>query len=133
MKKGFTLIEVLVSLIILSMIAVISSNILQSSLETERLSSDRLQSARKLNFSSITLKRDIRQIINVPLRDFYGNQINGTFIGNNKDNIPVRLSINNTAFLITRDVCSIKIKITFKYRCAPLLSKFKKSSVVLIT
>ena len=75
MKKGFTLIEVLVSLIILSMIAVISSNILQSSLETERLSSDRLQSARKLNFSSITLKRDIRQIINVPLRDFYGNQI----------------------------------------------------------
>ena len=87
MKKGFTLIEVLVSLIILSMIAVISSNILQSSLETERLSSDRLQSARKLNFSSITLKRDIRQIINVPLRDFYGNQINGTFIGNNTDNI----------------------------------------------
>ena len=87
MKKGFTLIEVLVSLIILSMIAVISSNILQSSLETERLSSDRLQSARKLNFSSITLKRDIRQIINVPLRDFYGNQINGTFIGNNTENI----------------------------------------------
>ena len=77
MNKGFTLIEILVSLIILSMIAIISSNILQSSLETERTSSQRLQSARTLNFSSIILRRDIRQIINVPLRDNYGNQIKG--------------------------------------------------------
>ena len=46
MKKGFTLIEVLVSLIILSMIAVISSNILQSSIEIERTSSERLKSSR---------------------------------------------------------------------------------------
>ena len=38
MTKGFTLIEVLVSLVILSMITIISSNILQSSLETESLS-----------------------------------------------------------------------------------------------
>ena len=105
MKKGFTLIEVLVSLIILSMIAVISSNILQSSLETERLSSDRLQSARKLNFSSITLKRDIRQIINVPLRDFYGNQINGTFIGNNTDNI---MTFNTKIKSISNDISPIK-------------------------
>jgi len=105
MKKGFTLIEVLVSLIILSMIAVISSNILQSSLETERLSSDRLQSARKLNFSSITLKRDIRQIINVPLRDFYGNQINGTFIGNNTDN---RMTFNTKIKSISNDISPIK-------------------------
>ena len=105
MKKGFTLIEVLVSLIILSMIAVISSNILQSSLKTERLSSDRLQSARKLNFSSITLKRDIRQIINVPLRDFYGNQINGTFIGNNTDNI---MTFNTKIKSISNDISPIK-------------------------
>ena len=105
MKKGFTLIEVLVSLIILSMIAIISSNILQSSLETERLSSDRLQSARKLNFSSITLKRDIRQIINVPLRDFYGNQINGTFIGNNTDNI---MTFNTKIKSISNDISPIK-------------------------
>ena len=76
MNKGFTLIEVLVSLVILSMITIISSNILQSSLETERISSERLQSARVLNFASITLRRDIRQIINVPLRDYYGNPIN---------------------------------------------------------
>ena len=85
MNKGFTLIEVLVSLVILSMITIISSNILQSSLETERISSERLQSARALNFSSITLRRDIRQIINVPLRDYYGNPIKGTFSGSNAD------------------------------------------------
>ena len=34
-NKGFTIIEVLVTLIILSMIAIITSNILQSSLESE--------------------------------------------------------------------------------------------------
>ena len=42
MNKGFTLIEILISLVILSMIAVISSNILQSSLELERTSTSRL-------------------------------------------------------------------------------------------
>ena len=85
MNKGFTLIEVLVSLVILSMIAVISSNILQSSLELERTSSQRLSSARSLNFSSILIRRDIRQIINVPLKDFYGNPMSATLIGNNED------------------------------------------------
>jgi len=92
MRKGFTLIEVLVSLIILSMIAIISSNILQSSLETEREVSKRLDDAKNLNFASIILKRDIRQIINVPLRDYYGNSINGTIIGNNLEK---RISFNS--------------------------------------
>ena len=80
MSKGFTLIEVLVSLVILSMITIITSNILQSSLETERTSSERLQSASALNFSSIILRRDLRQIINVPLRDYYGNTIKGCLL-----------------------------------------------------
>ena len=62
MKKGFTLIEILVSLVILSMIAVISSNILQSSIEIESTSSERLKVSRSLNLSSIILKRDIRQL-----------------------------------------------------------------------
>ena len=54
MKKGFTLIEILVSLVILSMIAVISSNILQSSIEIERTSSERLKVSRSLNSVSYT-------------------------------------------------------------------------------
>ena len=105
MTKGFTLIEVLVSLVILSMITIISSNILQSSLETERLSSERLQSARALNFSSITLRRDIRQIINVPLRDYYGNPIKGTFSGSNIDK---RISFNSKIKSISNEISPIK-------------------------
>ena len=62
------------------MIAVISSNILQSSIEIESTSSERLKVSRSLNLSSIILKRDIRQIINVPLRDNFGNAMNLTFL-----------------------------------------------------
>ena len=79
-KKGFTIIEVLVTLIILSMIAIITSNILQSSLESEKVSSLRLNSIKELNLASSILRRDIRQIANVSIKDFYGNKINGTFI-----------------------------------------------------
>ena len=79
-KKGFTIIEVLVTLIILSMIAIISSNILQSSIESEKISSQRLNSIKELNLASSILRRDIRQIANVSIKDFYGNKINGTFI-----------------------------------------------------
>ena len=79
-NKGFTIIEVLVTLIILSMIAIISSNILQSSIESEKVSSLRLNSIKELNLASSILRRDIRQIANVSIKDFYGNKINGTFI-----------------------------------------------------
>ena len=105
MNRGFTLIEVLVSLVILSMITIISSNILQSSLETEQISSERLQSARALNFSSIILRRDIRQIINVPLRDYYGDPINGTFLGSNDDK---RISFNSKIKSISNEISPIK-------------------------
>jgi len=79
-NKVFTIIEVLVTLIILSMIAIITSNILQSSLESEKISSQRLNSIKELNLASSILRRDIRQIANVSIKDFYGNKINGTFI-----------------------------------------------------
>ena len=79
-NKGFTIIEVLVTLIILSMIAIITSNILQSSLESEKESTQRLNSIKELNLASSILRRDIRQIANVSIKDFYGNKINGTFI-----------------------------------------------------
>ncbi|OUV60816.1 MAG: type II secretion system protein GspJ [Candidatus Pelagibacter sp. TMED128] len=105
MSKGFTLIEVLVSLVILSMITIITSNILQSSLETERTSSERLQSASALNFSSIILRRDLRQIINVPLRDYYGNTIKGTFSGSNIDK---RILFNSKIKSISNEISPIK-------------------------
>ena len=79
-NKGFTIIEVLVTLIILSMIAIITSNILQSSLESEKESTQRLNSIKELNLASSILRRDIRQIANVSIKDFYGNRMYGTFI-----------------------------------------------------
>ena len=87
-NKGFTIIEVLVTLIILSMIAIITSNILQSSLESEKESTQRLNSIKELNLASSILRRDIRQIANVSIKDFYGNKMYGTFISElNSDNL----------------------------------------------
>ena len=80
-SKGFTIVEVLVSLIILSIIAVISSNILQSSLDTERDTTRHLNSIKELNLSSSIIRRDLRQIVNIPSRDFFGNNLYGTLIG----------------------------------------------------
>ena len=87
-KKGFTIIEVLVTLIILSMIAMISSNILQSSLISKKESSERLSSMTELSLASSSVRRDIRQIANVSIKDFYGNKLYGTFISDmNKENL----------------------------------------------
>lgn len=105
MNKGFTLIEILISLVILSMIAVISSNILQSSLELERSSTSRLAEVRNLNFSSVIIRRDIRQIVNTNLRDGFGNSIDGTFSGNN---ITKKFFFNTKVNSISNEVSPIK-------------------------
>ena len=105
MNRGFTLIEILVSLVILSMIAVISSNILQSSLELERTSTSRLADVRNLNFSSVIIRRDIRQIVNTNLRDGFGNSIDGTFSGNN---LTKKFFFNTKVNSISNEVSPIK-------------------------
>ena len=105
MSKGFTLIEILISLVILSMIAVISSNILQSSLELERNSTSRLADVRNLNFSSVIIRRDIRQIVNTNLRDSFGDSIEGSFSGNN---ITKRIFFNTKVNSISNEVSPIK-------------------------
>ena len=79
-NNGFTIIEVLVSLVILSMIALVSSNILKSSLETEQETSQYLNYIKELNLASTIIRRDFRQIVNVTSKDFYGNEMYGTFI-----------------------------------------------------
>ena len=105
MSKGFTLIEILISLVILSMIAVISSNILQSSLELERNSTSRLADVRNLNFSSVIIRRDIRQIVNTNLRDGFGDSIESSFSGNN---ITKRIFFNTKVNSISNEVSPIK-------------------------
>ena len=79
-NKGFTIIEVLISLVILSMIAIVSSNILKSSLETEQETSLQLNLIKELNLASTIIRRDLRQIVNINSKDFYGNNLYGNFI-----------------------------------------------------
>ena len=58
-NKGFTIIEVLISLVILSMIAIVSSNILKSSLDTEQETSLQLNSIKELNLASTIIRRAV--------------------------------------------------------------------------
>ena len=104
-RKGFTIIEVLVSLIILSIIAIISSNILQSSLDTQRSSAKHLNNIKELNLSSSILRRDIRQIVNITSRDFFGTRLKGTFISNKNSKAIV---FNTTIKSLSNDVSPIK-------------------------
>jgi type II secretion system protein J len=104
-NKGFTIIEILISLVILSMIAIVSSNILKSSLDTEEETSQRLNSIKELNLASTIIRRDLRQVVNVNSRDFYGNNLYGTFISkvNSQD-----LIFNSNIKSLSNAVSSIK-------------------------
>jgi type II secretion system protein J len=95
-NKGFTIIEVLVSLVILSMITIISSNILRSSLTTEQDAASQLDSIKELNLASTIIRRDLRQIANVNSKDFYGNNLYGTFISQiNSQNVMFNSNIKS--------------------------------------
>ena len=104
-NKGFTIIEILISLVILSMIAIVSSNILKSSLDTEQETSLRLNSIKELNLASTIIRRDLRQVVNVNSKDFYGNNLYGTFISkvNSQD-----LIFNSNIKSLSNEVSPIK-------------------------
>ena len=104
-NKGFTIIEVLVSLVILSMIAIVSSNILKSSLETEQETSLQLDSIKELNLASTIIRRDFRQIANVSWKDYYGNNLYGTILSkvNSKS-----VTFNSNIKSISNEVSPIK-------------------------
>jgi len=101
-SKGFTLIEVLVSIVILSIIAVVSTNFLQSSVEARDESSKKLQNIKELNIASSILRRDIRQIINVPMRDYFGNDLKGNFIADTASDSLVFTTLVNASYSTSR-------------------------------
>ena len=104
-NKGFTIIEVLVSLVILSMITIVSSNILKSSLATEQDAASQLNSIKELNLASTIIRRDLRQVANVNSKDFYGNNLYGNFISQiNSQSIMFNSNIKS----LSNDVSSIK-------------------------
>ena len=84
MKKGFTLIEVLISLVILSIIAIISTNFLQSSIDLRNQSKSKVDDIKVFNLGVSTIRRDLMSVVNLPMRDNFGNQL-PNFIGSNAD------------------------------------------------
>lgn len=79
-KDGFTLIEVLIAIVIMTVIAVISTNILQSSLSSREFTNESIEKTKQINLASNLVRRDFRQSINVPMRDFYGEPMKATFL-----------------------------------------------------
>ena len=84
MKKGFTLIEVLISLVILSIIAIVSTNFLQSSIDLRNQSKSKVDDIKVVNLGVSTIRRDLMSAVNLPMRDNFGNQL-PNFIGSNTD------------------------------------------------
>ena len=84
MKKGFTLIEVLISLVILSIIAIVSTNLLQSSIDLRNQSKSKVDDIKVFNLGVSTIRRDLMSTVNLPMRDNFGNQL-PNFIGSNTD------------------------------------------------
>ena len=84
MKKGFTLIEVLISLVILSIIAIVSTNFLQSSIDLRNQSKLKVDDIKVFNLGVSTIRRDLMSTVNLPMRDSFGNQL-PNFIGSNRD------------------------------------------------
>ena len=84
MKKGFTLIEVLISLVILSIIAIVSTNFLQSSIDLRNQSKSKVDDIKVFNLGVSSIRRDLMSTVNLPMRDNFGNQL-PNFIGSNTD------------------------------------------------
>ena len=84
MKKGFTLIEVLISLVILSIIAIVSTNFLQSSIDLRNQSKSKVDDIKVFNLGVSTIRRDLMSTVNLPMRDNFGNQL-PNFMGSNSE------------------------------------------------
>ena len=84
MKKGFTLIEVLISLVILSIIAIVSTNFLQSSIDLRNQSQSKVDDIKVFNLGVSTIRRDLMSTVNLPMRDNFGNQL-PNFMGSNSE------------------------------------------------
>ena len=80
-SRGFTLIEVLVSIVILSVIAVITFNFLQSSIQSKEIVFRKSHEILQLNLLSNTLQEDFINAVNTPLKNFRGESERGTLIG----------------------------------------------------
>jgi len=79
-NSGFTLLEILIALLILAIIAGITTAGLQQILTVHERSSQATQQLKKLQITMVVMQRDIEQAINYPAQSaFIGNQNEITF------------------------------------------------------
>ncbi|MDG2229494.1 MAG: type II secretion system protein GspJ [Gammaproteobacteria bacterium] len=97
--QGFTLIEVLISVIIITIITLVSTNILQSSLTIRESTFQSLDEVKKFNLASSIIRRDLRQSLNVPMRSFYGEDYDATFLSIEGSNNMIFSSLVETGTL----------------------------------
>ena len=69
LTNGFTLIEVLISLVILSIIAVITSSFLQSSIASKEMVFTKSSQTFQFNLLADALRDDVTNAVNIPLLD----------------------------------------------------------------
>ena len=101
--NGFTLIEVLISIVIVSLILLISTNILESSISSRTQTLNVLDNMKQFNIVSNTLRRDFRQVINVPMKDTFGLSMNATFYAaDQSDQIIFTTMVNHSNMLTTK-------------------------------
>lgn len=79
-KNGFTLIEVLISLVILSIITLITSSFLQSSIQSKELVFRQSSQTLMINLLGDSLREDVINAINIPLLDSRGEIQPQTFL-----------------------------------------------------
>ncbi|MGE3920649.1 MAG: prepilin-type N-terminal cleavage/methylation domain-containing protein [Gammaproteobacteria bacterium] len=78
-KNGFTLIELLIAITIFAIVGLITSSVLLSSIKTSMHIETHSQSIKKLQESTITIRKDLSHIANKTLTDSKNNNIG--FIG----------------------------------------------------
>ena len=80
-SKGFTLIEVLISIVILSIIALITSSFLQSTIQSRDFVFSKSHETLQLNLLSSALYGDLMNAQGIPLTNFRGESGESSFIG----------------------------------------------------
>ncbi|SUZ62618.1 uncharacterized protein METZ01_LOCUS15472 [marine metagenome] len=93
------MIEVMISMVIVSLILLISTNILESSISSRNQTLNVLDDVKEFNLISNTLRRDFRQAMNVPMRDTFGLPVNATFYSaeqSNRVTLTTKVNHSNT-------------------------------------
>ncbi len=96
--KGFTLIEVLISLVIFSIILTITSIFLTSSIDTLGISQSKSKKINDIGTASILFRRDVRQSANLPIRNFeFFDQTSNTMYSQVNSNKLSFVSLNKSS------------------------------------